>query len=159
MYFLYLTWLSKNHTIDLCPCPAIFGILSCRLLNRVSAFHLRSLMSFLFFLTTDIFFSSGAVCADDRRLKVYYTENTKILGKNVNIQREVWLCLSHFKIETVETYYRFLLMMASIRATLFQVRKFYVIFGFLTLDLDDTLRTWIISPSESLEFLLYLNIH
>lgn len=93
MYFLYLTWLSKNHTIDLCPCPAIFGILSCRLLKRVSASHLMSLVSFLFFLTTDVFFSSGAVCADDRRLKVYYTENTKIIGKNVNIQREVWLCL------------------------------------------------------------------
>lgn len=67
--------------------------------------------------------------------------------------------LAHFKTETVETYYIFLLKMASIRATLFQVRKFYMTFGFLTLDLDDTLRTWIIPPSESLEFLLYLNIH
>lgn len=67
--------------------------------------------------------------------------------------------LAHFKTETVETYYRFLLKMASIQATLFQVRKFYMTFSFLTLDLDDTPKTWIIPLNKSLEFLLYLNIH
>lgn len=118
-------------------------------------------MSFLFFLTT-VVFSSGAVCADDRRLKVYYTEKikTKIIGKDVNVQREVWLWLwPIFKIETVETYYRLLLKMALIKETLFQVMKFYLTFGFLTVDLDGTLSTWVILLSKSLEFLLSLNIH
>lgn len=110
-----------------------------------------SLMSFLFFLTT-VVFSSGAVWADDRRLKAYYTEKkTEIIGNNVNVQREVCLWLwPIFKIETVETYYRLLLKMALIKETLFQVRKFYLTFDFLTVDLDG---------SKSLEFLLSLNIH